>query len=248
MSGAAQADPRAHERSPEPRDGMPPERASAEAGPPCQASPRVRRRRCQLAEGAPAPAPGRRWAAALAAAVIALGVGGCDDQVKYVGTFSTMTDAEEGIQTYEEPPGTPPEGAVPVRGSREELPLSVADTALRNPLRPTTANLQAGQRAFRDFCLPCHGEAGDGTGPVMNHDGQHPQRMPALPTADLTSDRARGLSDGYIFGMITHGRGFMPSYERIPTPTRWQLVHYVRHLQQRTGQESGVDESTAGER
>lgn len=245
MSGAARY---ADSRSAEPARALPPRVGSGgdepRGRPNPSAPPSLR-----LAPGASRrTAPRRRWTAILAAALLVLGVAGCDDQVKYVGTFSTMTDAEEGIQTYEEPPGTPPEGAVPVRGSREELPLAAADTALQNPLRPTTQNLQGGQRAFRDFCLPCHGEAGDGTGPVMNHDGQHPQRMPALPTADLTSDRARGLSDGYIFGMITHGRGFMPSYERVPDSTRWQLVHYVRHLQQRSSQGAGADESTAGER
>lgn len=174
---------------------------------------------------------GRRWGRALALAGGALlALAGCDDQVKYVETFATMVDGP-AVETYEQQPTPPPEGAVPVTGAREEPALLVADTALTNPLQPTPSNIRAGQPLYRDFCLPCHGESGQGDGPVMNADGQHPERLPALPTADLTSRRARGLSDGYIYGMITNGRGLMPSYERIRPRERWQLVEYVRHLQ-----------------
>jgi hypothetical protein len=49
----------------------------------------------------------------------------------------------------------------------------------------------------------------------------------------LVNDRARGLSDGYIWGMIRNGRGLMPSYNRIEERERWDVVNYLRGLQGR---------------
>ena len=50
-------------------------------------------------------------------------------------------------------------------------------------------------------------------------------------TRASAQDRAIGYSDGYLWGMIANGRGLMPSYRRIPTYDRWQIVAYVRQLQ-----------------
>ncbi|HEU5303667.1 MAG TPA: cytochrome c, partial [Gemmatimonadales bacterium] len=45
--------------------------------------------------------------------------------------------------------------------------------------------------------------------------------------------RARGYSDGYIYGMIRYGRGVMPRYgDKVPVPAeRWAIVSHVRRLQ-----------------
>ena len=164
-------------------------------------------------------------------AALLLGTAACDDQVKYVETFSTMTE-QEAVQTYEAPPRTPVEGTVPVDGVPPQYTNQEADTALSSPLQPTATTIERGRALYRDFCLPCHGESGTGDGPVINAEGQHPGRLPALPGADLTAERARGLSDGWIWGVITNGFSIMPSYERIPPEDRWRVVEYVRYLQQ----------------
>lgn len=169
---------------------------------------------------------------------VALAASGCDDQLKYIDTFAFMVDGP-AVETYEQQPRPYPEGSVPVDG-RRTYSLTEADTALSNPLEASTAHIQAGRQAWIDFCLPCHGETGAGDGPVINNPGDNqPRRLPFIPTANLLSDRARGYTDGYIYGMITNGRGFMPSYRRIPRETRWQLVLYVRHLQRTAAQGSG---------
>lgn len=190
--------------------------------------------------------PGRALAVAAAVAGAALAAAGCDDQLKRVEAFSFMTDGP-AIETYEQQPRPLPEGAVPVDG-RRSYTLSEADTALRNPLDATTENIRRGREAFADFCAPCHGSGGRGDGPVINDTGEHPRRMPALPTANLLSDRARGLTDGYIYGMITNGRGiYMPSYRRIPRHRRWQIVTYVRHLQRTASDAPGASGGTGAE-
>lgn len=159
-------------------------------------------------------------------AVTGVVLSSCDDQVKYVSWFHTMTETP-AIETYEAQPMLPPDGAVAV-GAEPEYDLLSADTLLTSPLTdPRSAEvLERGGELFVQFCQPCHGETGAGDGPVVG-----PDRLPALPTANLLSERARDLSDGYVWGMIGYGRGVMPDYNRVPRQDRWYIVAYVRSLQ-----------------
>lgn len=161
---------------------------------------------------------------ALAVGLTALAAAACDDQVKYVPWFETMT-SQPSIETYEAEPAVPVPGTVPA-GARRHLDLLAADTLLQNPLGAGTGDLERGEILYRQFCIMCHGESGAGDGPVVG-----PNRLPPLPTLNLLSERAVGLSDGYIYGMIANGRGVMPSYRRVPHEDRWYLVEFVRELQ-----------------
>lgn len=182
----------------------------------------MRRRGALLGKGV-LRARGMRLTAGI---VLLAGLTGCDDQVKYVPWFETMY-RQSSVETYEEPGRLPPEGAVPL-GSARSTPLDQSD-ALQNPLTavpqdPAAAN--RGQTLYLQYCIACHGPTGEGDGPVVGAN-----RLPALPTLNLRSDRARALTDGYIWGMIANGRGVMPSYARIPADDRWYVVNYVRQLQ-----------------
>jgi mono/diheme cytochrome c family protein len=158
-------------------------------------------------------------------ALLVVGLVGCDDQVKYVPWFSTMY-RQASVETYETEGRLPPEGAVPL-GARRTVAL-IASDSLQNPLagRMDDAVLSRGEQLFLSYCVMCHGGTGAGDGPVVGEN-----RLPALPTMNLMSDRAMALTDGYIYGMISNGRGVMPSYRRIPAADRWYLVNYVRQLQ-----------------
>ena len=77
-------------------------------------------------------------------------------------------------------------------------------------------------------CEVCHGPAGN------------PQEAAILPKLQLmmafplASGGALIRSDGYIFGMITTGRGVMPPYgHQVSYYDRWNVVNYVRQLQGR---------------
>lgn len=186
--------------------------------------------------------PVRRAAMVAGCALVLVATAGCDNIVKYVDTFSTMTDGP-AIETYEQKPRPAPEGVVPAEGTERRFPLPVADTTseLQNPLSGTEAEIARGDTLYRQFCLPCHGPEGTGRGPVMNWDGQENEannnRFPSLPASDLTSGDGPGRSDGYIWGIIENGRGLMPAYDRIPSEDRWYIVEYVRHLQRQAGAE-----------
>ena len=175
-----------------------------------------------------------------AAAAIALS--GCDDQVKHVPWFKTMFRTQ-AVRTYEAPLPTPPEGTVFV-GAPRHLDYLAADTLAVNPLPRSAEVLARGQVLYLQYCVVCHGTEGAGDGPVVGEN-----RLPRLPTLNLLSDRAKTeLSDGYIWGMIANGRGVMPSYRRVPHADRWQIVTYVRSLQDASGggEQAGVSEAQAG--
>ncbi|MFQ5690011.1 MAG: c-type cytochrome [Gemmatimonadota bacterium] len=181
---------------------------------------------------------GRLVRAALLLGLLGLGAAGCDDQVKYVPWFDTMTQ-QPSVETFERQPAAPPDGTVPVDG-RREYGLLEADTLLHSPLSGSPEDVARGKVLFGQFCTPCHGPTGTGDGPVV----QRPRGIPFTPALNLHSDRARGLSDGYIWGMMAEGRGLMPSYRRIPPEDRWYVVAYVRALQ--TGAADGRAVGVAG--
>ncbi|MDE3129217.1 MAG: cytochrome c [Gemmatimonadota bacterium] len=129
------------------------------------------------------------------------------------------------------PPRGNPQMSVPVYGSaapgfmysRAQFPATIDSMAnLKNPIAPDARSLENGHKYFAINCSVCHGYAGAGDGIATKY-GMIP--MP------LTSDHAKSLSDGYIFGMIRNGRGSMPTYNRIEEPDRWDIVNYVRALQ-----------------
>jgi mono/diheme cytochrome c family protein len=129
------------------------------------------------------------------------------------------------VEAGEEAPRTAVPGTMPIDGERA-CGLLEADSMLVSPIDWDSTELALGEERFAQFCTPCHGTAGRGDGPVIG-----PNRIPQLPTLDLMTDRAMGYSDGYLWGMIANGRGLMPSYRRIPTYERWQIVAFVRQLQ-----------------
>jgi len=138
-----------------------------------------------------------------------------------------------------------PQGSVPVSGAI--APSYVAsyanggkvldDTlaALRNPVAADARSLDNGRKYFQINCAVCHGMAGGvaASGPGAGALGDGPVAGPkyGFYPPSLRTDRARGFSDGYIWGIIRNGRGLMPSYDRIEEMDRWDVVNYVRALQ-----------------
>jgi len=126
------------------------------------------------------------------------------------------------VRTFEAPMRVLPAGTVPT----EELPTVPGPEAaaeLKNPLTPTPENIQRGRVYYRYYCLCCHGERGDGDGPV----GQ--SYVPT--TADLRSEKIEHRSDGELYRSILTGTGHSPVLEyTIPPEHRWYLVLFLRSL------------------
>jgi len=168
-----------------------------------------------------------------------------DDLWQVIPWFDHMIHAKY-IRPYETErvPRYTPEGAVPVSGGEPDWSAewvsgkTTTANALRNPLVPAEANVHrpgpsvpviprslaaAGDTLYHNFCSVCHGPTGNADGTVSRH----------IAAPSLLTARARGYSDGYIYGIIRYGRGVMPRYgDKIPVPAeRWAIVSHVRQLQ-----------------
>ena len=188
---------------------------------------------------------GRGAAVVLLAAFAA---GACDDQIKHIEKrtplFSTMS-WQRSVEAFEEQARLPVPGTMPINGQRT-YDLLAADTMMSSPIAGTEADLARGEELFGQFCTPCHGVTGVGDGPVV---GQN--RIPAIPLLNIRGELTRGYTDGYIWGLITNGRGLMPAYPRIPAMDRWYLVAHVRRLQAEAAAEeaaaAAAEAAAAGE-
>jgi mono/diheme cytochrome c family protein len=95
--------------------------------------------------------------------------------------------------------------------------------------------LARGQERFGIYCVPCHGQTGDGKGMVVCKrdavtDPCQPRGFPPLPSYE--DARIRQMPDGQMFATITHGVRTMPAYgAQIPVADRWSIVTYVRALE-----------------
>jgi mono/diheme cytochrome c family protein len=171
------------------------------------------------------------------------GPAGCWEQLDGGEWFPQMK-RQPAVQAFEpnellpQPHGlTPPEGAVPVAGW--EAPVSnVVDAeadALLNPTRADLRSLENGRRHYDTFCSPCHGATGLGDGPVAGPPWGKGPFVGVLPLAG-PNGIAKVRSDGHVYVTIRYGRRRMPGYARIPAQDRWDIVNYVRYLEQQGGQ------------
>jgi mono/diheme cytochrome c family protein len=167
--------------------------------------------------------------------LLALSASGCttlDRAVGLVPLFTTMRN-QVNIKPFEGPLDStgrirflPPAGSVPTTGREDSLDLYTSDLRnLRNPVPATAASVGRGAKIFDTYCIVCHGPQGAGDGTVS---GRFMGLVPAL-----TTDQAKGRSDGYLYAIIRHGRGAMPAYgDRIRDQAdRWNVVNYVRTVQ-----------------
>lgn len=94
-----------------------------------------------------------------------------------------------------------------------------ADHARQNPFRGPQDAQQAsaaGSQLFYNECAKCHG-----------NDGMGKNGRPAV-----ASDRIAHASDGDLFWLMTNGNPWrgMPPWNMLPVKQRWQLVSYLRAL------------------
>jgi len=95
------------------------------------------------------------------------------------------------------------------------------------------ARREQGRRLYALWCVPCHGETGDGRGPAA--------ALLAVPPRDLTAGRFRfkttgagePADDADLFRLLTLGTGTgaaMPSFAFLDPEDRWALVVAVRDV------------------
>lgn len=91
------------------------------------------------------------------------------------------------------------------------------------PLEITYDLIEKGRQKYEIFCIACHGAAGDGNGVTKPY---------GVLAPTYHDDRLRTVEDGYIYDVITNGKGLMyPLNDRMTPEERWATVLYVRALQ-----------------
>lgn len=115
-----------------------------------------------------------------------------------------------------------PAGTVPTTGRLDTLTIQQSRLT-KNPLPATAVNLKNGRIYYGYYCLMCHGDNGDGNGPV----GQSYVPKPA----DLRSEAVRSMTDGQLYLAMLMGEGHEPVMIQTVAPAhRWPLVMYLRTL------------------
>jgi mono/diheme cytochrome c family protein len=109
------------------------------------------------------------------------------------------------------------------------------------PVAVDHALLVRGRELFNINCSRCHGEAGNGQGITTEYGMINP---PSYWIA-----RLRSAKDGYIYQVVTEGKGMMPPYAaHLRSADRWAVIAYVRALQRaHSATMSDVPEAHRGE-
>jgi len=127
---------------------------------------------------------------------------------------------------------TPANGTIP-RGKLsyyDHIPkdsVGIAERVLHNPFPYTKANLEEGKVLYTRICSHCHGEAGDGQGPVG-------LKFKGVP--NYSAGAYKTMNDGHIYHVIEWGRNrMMPHGSQVNPEERWKIAMYVRVLQRGEG-------------
>ena len=87
----------------------------------------------------------------------------------------------------------------------------------------TAADRARGKVYYDYYCVFCHGDKGDGNGPV----GESYVPVPA----DLRAAKIQAYADGELLRAMLVGTGHEPVLGRVVHPEhRWYLVLYVRSM------------------
>lgn len=136
----------------------------------------------------------------------------------------------QGSATRKPVEGSVASGMKPYPFTKEEKELS---KTLKSPFAYTKETLKEGKAYYEIFCDHCHGEKGDGNGPLVSL-GVYPAQPPSYTGA------AKDLTPGEIYHAIYYGKGVMGSHaSQISEDKRWKIVMYVESLQGKKLEELG---------
>lgn len=115
------------------------------------------------------------------------------------------------------------------------LPADIVKIPGERPFEPGAASVAAGQLIFiKQDCVKCHGKAGAGDGVEANK-LEDDWKVPIRP-ADLTLRHFKnGKRDRDIYRVFTTGLNGtpMPAFDDLTDEQRWQLVDYIKSLEQK---------------
>ena len=126
-----------------------------------------------------------------------------------------------------------PEGTVPV-GSLDYVLAETKEEAkaLTNPIAADEYSVKRGQRLFQVNCAACHGEIS-----LTEHKPYPAGAQMGAPNLGLENYHSR--TDGEIYSAVHFGNLIMPAVGwKISPNETWDIVNYVRSVQNNTTQEN----------
>ncbi len=130
---------------------------------------------------------------------------------------------QQHIRAFQRTMPLPPQGIIPVEPDTHQVPLTGQAAEMKNPLPDRQDIRDRGKIYYNYYCVFCHGQNGQGDGPVGY------SYMPG-PT-DLHARKVTEMTDGELMRAMLLGIGHEPVLSRVVPPEhRWYLVSYVRTL------------------
>jgi mono/diheme cytochrome c family protein len=155
---------------------------------------------------------------------LTLGQQGVADVMAY------LRETFKGAAVAEAAAGAPggPLGVCPQARTTKKAPADFLNRT--NPLPATPAHVQAGKKLYAETakplaCMNCHGQQGDGAGPI----GAALVPPPRNFTCGATM---KDITDGQLFWVIkngSQGTGMM-AFPGLSDDEVWQIIHYLRTL------------------
>ena len=119
--------------------------------------------------------------------------------------------------------GTIPRDFMPYQFQKTEEDRALAAKTLVNDVENTHDNIERGKVAYGIYCIECHGEKGDGQGPLFVN------KKYTYPPGNLLSEKMRANPEADIYHVITVGWGIMGEHGTMITPAdRWKIAMYVK--------------------
>ena len=99
-----------------------------------------------------------------------------------------------------------------------------AGLGLKNPIENTPENLTKGEKVYKNFCIHCHGEKGDGNGILVQRD-----KFAGVPS--YYGATIKDLPEGKMYHTLYYGKNMMGSHaSQINYNERWQVIRWVQKL------------------
>lgn len=119
--------------------------------------------------------------------------------------------------------GTIPRGKMPYAYTKTDEDRALAAATLINPIEDSPENVERGKRMFGIYCISCHGEKGDGQGPL------YVNKKYNYPPASLISEKMLANPEADIYHVITVGHGIMAEHgSMIQSDDRWKIAMYIK--------------------
>jgi mono/diheme cytochrome c family protein len=136
------------------------------------------------------------------------------------GEYGIFPGGQEAMLPAE---GSIPRGWMPYDFENSQEGYLLAKDTLKNPIRYTKENEDAGKALYDIYCAICHGAKGDGKGPLVKR-----EKILGVPSYN---DIGRAITEGSIYHVMYYGINSMGSYaSQTNEHERWQIVQYVEKL------------------